>query len=184
MELKSKLIGQTLSRSLDEKALVGLYSRESDPEKFTVGCVLALSSEIYIVATVDDLGRTDEFQAGYLDNLFLVVSGGDYLDAVSGMMVEHLAQWPGALLADDMEEVLSLARDRKVFVSLMHRNEISYHGYIVELDDTTLGVQVYSSTGVDEGYHVVRREDIHRVAYGGPEQRAIASLVASREGMS
>ncbi len=178
MALDSNLRMAILRRSLEEKLLLELYSTDSRPNEFSVGWLIALSDEVYVAATVDDLGRADDFHAGYVDDLFAVASGGEYLEAISKMMMGHLDQWPDSPCAPDMEEILSQARERKEIVTLIHRNDVDYHGIVVALDRDYIALESYSPAGFSEGQHVFKRDHIQLVAFGGPEQRTIAKLIA------
>jgi hypothetical protein len=178
MALKSNLRKDILQRSLEEKLLLGIYSREDDPEKFTVGWVIGLSESGYAVATVDELGRPDEIQAGYVEELFLVVSGGAYLESIARSMMDQLGTWPTFPTASSVEEMLAYVAEKQEVVSLYHRNGASYLGIVTAMDRTSIACDVYSETGTEEGRHIVRREDIPRVALGGPEHRRLSKLIA------
>jgi hypothetical protein len=180
MALDPNLKMALLHRSLEEKLLLGLYSQDGEPNKFTVGWLIALSDESYVVATVDERGRADEFQAGFVDNLYLVVLGGEYLESISNAMMDHVGQWSDPRYGSTLGEILLEARNRDEIMTLYHRNDFSYNGRIVSLDDSYLAFDVYSSTGRSEGQHVFRRDDIGRVALGGPEQRNLAKIIDAR----
>jgi hypothetical protein len=174
------LLRTALQQSLIENSLVGLYSNASDPDHFTVGWIVGLTAEDYVAATIDEVGRADGFRVGFVDDLFQVVTGGDYLEAVSRMIINHPVQELGHWPASDMEGTLAWAAEKREVVFLYHRGGIDVEGVVTGLDSTHLEVEAYASTGSYEGQHIFRKQDLMYLDFGGPEQTARASVITAR----
>ncbi|MEZ0326286.1 MAG: hypothetical protein ACAH95_10300 [Fimbriimonas sp.] len=177
MATGSNLLTEALERSHHDRILLEIYSRDSDSDRFAVGWIVTLSDSFYIAATVDKQGRADGFQAGNVDDLLMVASRGEYLDAISKAMMDHLDEWPKPIEATSMKELLERVKDAKEVVTLMHSNGLRYEGIVVAFDETHIGLDVYGRVGEYEGRYIFAREDVGRATFGGPDQRKVALLM-------
>lgn len=176
MALVSNLLLRSLQHSLEAHGLIGLHSTPDDPDKFALGWIVALSDVGYVIATVDEIGRRDEFQFGFTDDLFMVVMGGHYIENLSRLMLNYPLEDNEPPPIADLDQIIDTAINDQTAVLLYHRSDQTVKGFILDHDAEFLEVDAFSSTGLHEGRHVIRKTDIARLAFGGPDQRAIASF--------
>lgn len=182
MALVSNLLLRSLQHSLETHGLIGLHSTPNDPDKFTLGWVVALSDEGYVVATVDEVGRRDEFQFGFVDDLFMVVVGGHYIESLFRLMLNYPLEDSDQPQVADFDQLVDSAMNDQAAVFLYHRSDLTIKGFILDHDAEFLEVDAFSGTGLHEGRQVVRKSDIARLAYGGPDQRSIESFHRGSQG--
>jgi hypothetical protein len=174
------LMRDSLRRSMENQSLVGLHSWEASPDSFSVAQMLHLSDENYVAATFDEQGRRDEYQVGKMERIWMIATGGTYLDAMETLARDHEPDEELPEYVLDLETMLHYAQSSGKVVSLLHENDTSFTGRVTAMDDEYVELDAYSSAGESEGRLIFMRDAIIRAACHGPDHRAMETIIAKR----
>ena len=172
------LITRLLERSQNESLLLEFHTNTQDPEKFSVGWVISLSGEHYLMASVDEVGRPDGFQLGKVESLFTLVTGGDYLETISRSMLDHPVPRYDLPPVKDLESLLEWAQSTTRVFTFRHQVDADYAGIVKEVDSETFALDDYAKSGTWQGTHILKKDEVDRVSFGGPDEASTERMIA------
>ncbi len=166
-----------LTNSQRDRLLISLHTRRESPETFSVGWIVAMSDDVYILATVDEIGRRDSYQFGFIDDIYKITANGDYLQAIGEMMMSYVESETMTLPEPSLAGVFVWAIHSKSLISIQDRLGVESFVFVTEFDKESFAMQAYNSMGAYDGDVSMLIQDIFRVEFGGPALKGLSNLI-------
>ncbi len=173
------IIDNLLSKCLQSQELLELYTDSSDPERFSVGVVVHLTTDAYWLSTLDENGVWDSLYVGFRKNIHRIGIETRYLSLISSNQVSD-ARFENYKSAD-FEGLLPLLVERQAVVTLVDEQQTLTYARLLEFDSESFLFREFAKNGGVLGLEARFLSGLLRVHIGGPDELAIERLIHLRE---
>lgn len=171
---------EILEKSKNEKILLAIYTNIEETNRFIVGYVKDYDKTMVYLKSIDTQGNFDgfiyckmediyeiEYDDRYLRRFELLINNKDIFEKDSEINIKHNTE------EDFTITLLQAAVDSGLIVTFDINYDYSITGYIEKFDNSSCIIREITDDGDEDGFNVIRLNDIERVYIDGRVQRRI-----------
>lgn len=165
-----------LEKFKQEKEVVSIYNDSSDTGNCWTGFVYEVDDEYVLIAHVSENGFYGGFCLHAIDGVFNIEQGTSYEKKTQKLYELRKQSHPSLSLDMNnglLEALLLYAKNEGTFISIALVEDDSYPptGLIDEMTEDVICLKNFTSSGVENGFSCIKKEDIHQLFIDSlPEQ--------------
>lgn len=172
---------QLLEKFKQEKKVVSIYNDSSDTGNCWTGFVNEVDDDYVLIAHVSENGFYGGFCLHAIDGIFNIEQGTSY-EKKTHKLYELRKQSHPSLSLDIteglLEALLLYAKNEEIFISiaLMEGDDYPPTGLIEEMTDDFICLKNFTSSGLENGFSYIKKEDVHKLFIDSLPEQNLALL--------
>jgi len=170
-----------LEKFMQEKKVISIYNDSGNTGNCWTGFVNAVDDDYVLLAHVSENGFYGGFCLHAIDEIFNIEQGTSYEKKTHKLYELRKQSHPS--LALDMsngllEALLFYAKNKEIFISITLIEDDSYPptGLIEEITEEFICLKKFTSSGVENGFSYIMKEDIHQLFIDSLPEQNLALL--------
>ncbi len=181
------MINEILKKAFDQKALIGVTTKEIEWEQSSMGFILEINNDSFILDEIDEFGMYEgktiieikeiiyiTVDSCYLRKLQQIFENSSIFDLNKGVRV-----WKeGITVMPYIKELKENQKIARFYFDVDHNSETNFvTGIIVDFDDHYFLLKSIEDDGSIEGYFCYRIQDIIRLRYDDLSEQKVDFLL-------
>ena len=170
-----------LEKFVQEKIVISIYNDSGDTGNCWTGFVNEVDDDYVLIAHVSENGFYGGFCLHAIDGIFNIEQGTSYEKKTHKLYGLRKQSHPSLTL--DMtngllEALLLYAKNEEIFISiaLMEDDDYPPTGLIEEMTEDYICLKNFTSSGVENGFSYIKKEDIHQLFIDSLPEQNLALL--------
>ena len=170
-----------LGKFKQENKVVSIYNDPNDTGNCWTGFVNEVDDDYVLIAHVTENGFYGGFCLHAIDGIFNIEQGTSYEKKTHKLYELRKQSHPALTLDMDnglLEALLLYAKNEEIFISiaLMEDDDYPPTGFIEEMTDDFICLKNFTSSGVENGFSYIKKEDIHQLFIDSLPEQNLALL--------
>jgi len=161
-----------LERACRDKTLCEVYCDPDDCTKFSVGYILGVDDEFFVMECVSPAGRHDGLRCFPVDDVFDLRRNTRYLTCIKKLMPYYSFTRKDIDITDKnvLEQIFGYAAAKQKICCVALLPDSILYGYIKDYSSDYVSLQLLDSYGQPDGESSVRIDDIKFVSLDSDEE--------------
>jgi hypothetical protein len=149
--------------------LVAIYLDKNESNKFDLGWVLDISSQYYVLLSIEPDCSFDHITFGKIDEIIRITYGNSYIKEFEKKVTfeSYLQYFDIKSVPADLDITLEMARRNSLGIQFVDMNWEISEGIPINWDERFIEISNLDGSGDEKGFEIIRKDNLLRMQLYG-----------------
>lgn len=166
----------------NNKKLIGIYTDNINPNSFSVGYILYVDKNSYILYNISSYGKFDGYSCALIEDIIKIEEDSKYLNNLQRLINYYNLDITNEILIDDTKPIIynfiNYIKSTNSICSILSYNSDIYDvvGLVKKYDKNSIEILQVDSNSYEDGIVKINLDNIERVVCSSNEEKKLEIL--------
>lgn len=171
---------EILKESMKNKKIVSIYTNKEETSKFSVGYIIGVDDNYYIIALISPSGMYDGYRIALISDIYRIAYDGKYENSIQQLYNYKNQTHTTINLSKSnlINNFIDFAKEKKLVITLELCNSeaMDVQGYVKELKEREVYINCIDSYGESDGDSVIDLESVSLIVCDSEDESILKTM--------
>lgn len=164
------------------KKLIGIYNDNTNPNLFSVGYILHIDANSYILYNISSYGKFDGYSCELIENIIKIEEDTKYLKNIQKLVTFYNLNITDEIFCDGSKPIIfnyiDFIKSSNIICSILSYNSDTYGivGFIKNYTDESIEIMQVDSNSYEDGMVCINLDNIEKIICCSDEEKKLENL--------